>query len=131
MRKLANSFLFEFHDGIKDLPGSTPARQLLLMRALEYLDSLFQEARNDPALQRELATAYEKVGDIQGKALDFNVGDTSGALESYRKALALREALVKADASSADNRHALADSYSKMGMLLWQTSERDAALENT
>ncbi len=131
VRKLANSFLFEFHDSIKDLQGATPARHLILQRGLEYLDSLSQESRNDPALQRELATAYEKFGDLQGKALDFNIGDTAGASESYRKALKLREELVKADASSAANRRALADSYSKIGMLLWQTSERDAALENT
>jgi non-specific serine/threonine protein kinase/serine/threonine-protein kinase len=130
VRQLANSFLFELHDAIKDLPGATPARNLLVKRALEYLDGLYQEATNDSALQRELAAAYEKVGDLQGKTLDFNMGDTAGALASYGKALQLREALVKADAASAENRHALADSYNKLGMLLWQTSERDAALEN-
>jgi hypothetical protein len=40
VRELANSFLFEFHDAIKDLPGSTPARELVTNKALEYLDRL-------------------------------------------------------------------------------------------
>jgi hypothetical protein len=62
MRKLANSFPFEFHDAIEKLPGSTLARKLVVTRALEYLDSLAQEAGNDAALQQELATAYAKVG---------------------------------------------------------------------
>jgi non-specific serine/threonine protein kinase/serine/threonine-protein kinase len=130
VRRLANSFLFEFHDAIKDLPGATPARELLVKRALEYLDSLSQESQGDPALQRELATAYEKVGDLQGQTLNLNTGDTEGALASYGKALQLREALFRADPEVSENLRALADSYNKLGMLLWQTSERDAALEN-
>src|SRR5437868_2177946 len=66
VRQLANSFLFEFHDAIKDLPGATSARELVVRRALDYLDSLANEAGNDEQLQRELATAYQKVGDVQG-----------------------------------------------------------------
>ena len=64
VRKLANSFLFEFHDSIEHLQGSTPARELVVKRALEYLDSLSQESGSDPTLQRELVRAYEKVGDV-------------------------------------------------------------------
>jgi len=44
VRKLANSFLFEFDDAIRNLPGSTPARSLVVKRALEYLDGLAGEA---------------------------------------------------------------------------------------
>src|SRR5712664_85981 len=44
VRKLANSFLFEVHDAIERLPGSTAARELVIKRALEYLDKLAQEA---------------------------------------------------------------------------------------
>ena len=40
VRKLAHSFLFEFDEAIKNLPGSRPARSLVVKRALEYLDSL-------------------------------------------------------------------------------------------
>ncbi len=36
VRRLANSFLFEFHDAIADLPGSTKARELMVRRASEY-----------------------------------------------------------------------------------------------
>ena len=32
VRKLAGSFLFELHDSIRDLPGSTPARELIVRR---------------------------------------------------------------------------------------------------
>ena len=58
VRRLANSFLFEFHDAIAHLPGSTPARKLVVAKALEYLGSLEAESGSDVSLQQELAAAY-------------------------------------------------------------------------
>jgi non-specific serine/threonine protein kinase/serine/threonine-protein kinase len=95
VRKLANSYLFEFHDAIRDLPGSTAARQLVVKRALEYLDSLAREKGSDRELANELATAYEKVAMVQG-APGASLGDGAGALATLRKALAIRERLVAA-----------------------------------
>jgi eukaryotic-like serine/threonine-protein kinase len=94
VRKLANSLIFELHDSIRNLPGSTAARKLLVQRALEYLDSLNQEARGDASLQRELATAYERVGDVQSRLEVASLGDPIAATKSYRKAHELRKALA-------------------------------------
>ena len=95
VRRLAHSLMFEIHDSVKDLQGSTPTRRLIVTRALQYLDGLAREAGDNPGLQRELATAYEKVGDIQGNPYSANLGDTKGALTSYRKAARIREAIGK------------------------------------
>ena len=100
VRKLANSFLFDVHDEIRELPGSTRARQRLVATAQEYLDSLAREAQ-DTGLQRELAAAYERLGDVQGGALNANLGDMPGALESYRKAAAIHESLASTRAPGA------------------------------
>jgi non-specific serine/threonine protein kinase/serine/threonine-protein kinase len=89
VRKLANAILFDIHDAIRDLPGSTGARELVLTRALEYLDSLARDSGDNSALRYELARAYAKVGSIQGSPTDANIGDTSAALASYQKALAI------------------------------------------
>ena len=62
VRKLANSVVFELHDSIENLPGSTRARELLVKKALEYLDNLSQESGNDAELQRELANGGEAAG---------------------------------------------------------------------
>jgi tetratricopeptide (TPR) repeat protein len=94
VRQLANSLLFEIHDAIRDLPGSTPARKLLVDRALTYLDSLAGEAAGDASLSRELATAYERVAMVQGHYLQANLGDTAGSLRSYQKAEAIRERVL-------------------------------------
>lgn len=100
VRRLSTSFLFEFHDAIATLPGSTPARLLVVSKALEYLDSLAAEAEGDRELQRELAAAYDRVGDVQGNPGAANLGDIAGAIASYRKAEAIRRALA-ADAPEA------------------------------
>lgn len=95
VRALANSLMFDVHDSIQDLPGSTAARKLLVEKALRYLDSLSRDAASDASLRRELAVAYEKVGTVQGNPFGGNVGDTQGALKSYRKSLAIWDILVK------------------------------------
>jgi serine/threonine protein kinase len=93
-RKIANSLLFEIHDSISDLSGATPARKLLVARAVEYLDNLAKDAQNDMTLQDELAAGYEKIGDVQGNPLGPNLGEAEAAIESYAKALAIREMLA-------------------------------------
>jgi non-specific serine/threonine protein kinase/serine/threonine-protein kinase len=102
VRAVAKSLMFEVHDSIKDLPGATPARKLIVSRALEYLDGLSQEAGGDPSLQRELAAAYERIGDVQGNPYAANIGDAIGAAASYHKSLAIRESLLRGDPSNAD-----------------------------
>ncbi len=118
VRQLANSFVFEVHDAVVNLPGSTTARSLIVQRGLNYLDSLAQDAGNDPGLQRELAGAYEKLGAVQYTPSVAHLGDLPGALQSHRKAAALREALVAADPSNLDYRRELLDSYWFIATLL-------------
>lgn len=101
IRALANSLIFDVHDSIRDLPGSTPARKEIVARALEYLDKLAKEGPKDMSLQLELAAGYEKVGDVQGYPLGPNLGETAAAAESYAKALAIRESIF-ADISTEE-----------------------------
>ncbi|MGA8153528.1 MAG: protein kinase [Terriglobales bacterium] len=131
VRRMANSLMFEVHDAIKDLPGSTPARKLLVSRALEYLDSLNQEAKGDPSLMRELAAAYERIGDVQGQPRQANLGDSAGAAASYRKALAIRESLAAADSRNLDVRRELTPNYGKLSDLLWAMGDPKGAMENS
>ena len=112
VRKLANSLLSDIYDSVRDLPGSTPSRKLIVDGALQYLDSLAQESAGDQSLQRELADAYEKVGRVQGgDPGQPNLGDTAGALSSFRKMLTVRQALAKANPNGVDDQIALARSY--------------------
>lgn len=91
-RRLANAFLIE-HDALASIPGGTGLREKLMTDALQYLDALAAESAGMPGIQEELALAYEKMGDVQGRADGPNLGDTAAAINSYRKAIALREQL--------------------------------------
>ena len=130
VRKLANSFMFSVHDDIAELPGSTRARESLVKSALEYLNSLAQETGDDPTLQRELAQAYQRVGDVQGNPTNANLGDTAGALTSYRKALAIADALVLAHPADAEAGRTLALIHQRLGDLQAWTGDLSGAVES-
>jgi len=129
VRSLANSLIFDVHDSIKDLPGSTPARKLIVDRALQYLNALAQESGNDLALQRELATAYERVGLVQGHYLQNSLGDTQGSLVSYQKALAIRK-LVDSKSSDWNDRLALAASHHLVANQQWALGDNADAVQS-
>lgn len=89
VRSLANTFIFDVHDRIRDLAGATEARQVIVATALRYLESIRQDAGSDAELQLELGAAYQRIGDVQGEPSKSNLGDSRGALASYRRAEAL------------------------------------------
>ncbi len=92
VRRLANTVIFDLHDAIAPLPGSTDARRLLIQRALTYVDGLAAEASGDLPLQRELARAYERLAEVQGRPGNANLGDRDGARSSLEKSLGVMEA---------------------------------------
>ena len=130
VRQLANSFLFEFHDAIENLSGSTPARKLVVSRAVEYLDKLAAESAGDPALQRELGTAYEKIGKIQGNSYFSNLGDTDGAMKSYTRSLEIRQALADADPENREIQYELAISHRGVGDIHYTVNDLRAGLQS-
>jgi eukaryotic-like serine/threonine-protein kinase len=128
VRHLAHVFLFDFEESIHRVPGATKARQLLVKTALEYLASLSQEASGDASLTRELADAYEKVGDIQGEPRAGNVGNTEGAVHSYQHAISLRQSLGDAESMDPAIRIAMAAGLVKLANVQARTPELEAAL---
>jgi serine/threonine protein kinase/tetratricopeptide (TPR) repeat protein len=130
VRALANSLMFEIHDGISQLPGSTSVRELLVKKSLQYLDSLSQEASGDSSLQRELASAYDRVGDLQWSNEFANQGDSAGALQSYHKALAIRELLAAANPNDSKMQIELFDEYIRLADPLEASGDFAGALED-
>lgn len=123
VRELAHSVVFDYHDAIEKLPGATPVRERLVKDALKYLDSLAADATGDTTLQRELAEAYQKIGDIQGNSFYANLGQTQQGIDSHRKSLALREALYAADRRNHRIGVELARSHDRVGDLLWASND--------
>jgi tetratricopeptide (TPR) repeat protein len=137
VRELAHSVLFDYHDAIAALPGSTSVRQRLVKDALAYLDKLSQTAGNDTSLLRELAAAYEKVASVQGGATlssrgtvlsSSHLGNTKGAEQNLTKALAIREKVAALEPGSRDVRQELAYCYEKIGVLYIVNGPPDKAV---
>ena len=135
VRQLANKVVFKYHDAIAVLPGSTEAREMLVTDATEYLDKLSQDAQDNPALAKELALSYLKIGDVQGQTYRANVGDSKGALESYRKSISLLENLVRRDPQNIEYTKSLREAYRQLAYLAvrledWTTARESADRES-
>jgi tetratricopeptide (TPR) repeat protein len=92
LRALAHAVVFDVNDALAPIPGTTAARKLVVETALQYLDRLNQDRVSDPALREELAAAYIRIGKVQGGAFLPNIGDSAGAIASFRKAIATTDA---------------------------------------
>jgi len=102
VRELTSTMVFELPETIASLPGTTKLRERLLQKGTSYLDSLAHTNHDDPALLRDLATAYNKLGRLQGNPANSSLGDPDIAFQSLNKALSLREELL-ADNPDDDN----------------------------
>ncbi|MBL8909500.1 MAG: protein kinase [Archangium sp.] len=128
VRSLARSVLFDYHDGIAALPGSTSLRERLVKDASQYLDALSAEAKDDVGLRQELATAYLKLGDVQGDPFAASLGDTRAATASYLRARTLAESVLVDRPNDWDARHVIAASHEKVGAIVEVAGALDDAL---
>jgi len=128
--KLTHSLLFDYHDAIAGLSGSTPIRMKLVRDTIDYLDRLGRESGGSLPLQRQLAAAYLRIGDVQGRPYSANLGDTAGALASYRRAAALLQPLSAAHPRDDGLRSELGDAREAAGRLLTRAVDYPGALEN-
>ena len=121
IRELASGLLGDLDGALENLPGATGARELLARKVLHYLDGLARVEVRDASLQRDLANAYERLADIVGGVKASNLGDSTAALESYRKALGIFEKV----SSNRDR----ARVHSKISDVLALTGAHVAALD--
>ncbi len=129
LRGLTNSLMFELSDEIDR--GPTQARIVLVRKASEYLNRFSQETNGDSSVQHELATSYLKLGDLQGRPYRPNIGDSAGALVSYRHALQLLEPLAASDSANVEIQSATATAYERIGFLSHRMGESGEAKDYT
>ena len=94
MRRLANVFVFDVHDAVRQLQGSTRAQKLIVETGLQYLDAVSESSRGDAQLEAELAAAYIHIGEVQGEAMAADLGDIGAAQASYEKARKLLDSAL-------------------------------------
>jgi tetratricopeptide (TPR) repeat protein len=131
VRQLAGALMFDVHDSIVELPGATQARELIVKTTIRYLESLEREAKGDVGLQRELARAFVRVGDVQGNPTNPNLGNTAGALTSYHRAIAIAQAALADAPRDLDTSRALAFAHRRLGDVLALTGNVPGGLKET
>lgn len=129
IRELAGSFLGELDDELERLPGSTTARAMLARKLLVYLDRLAKEQVGDAALQRDLAVAYERLGDVEGGPTVSNLGHSDNAMAAYSKALGIYERLAHEHPKDAQFVKDQARGYSRMSDIKSLMGDLAGALE--
>lgn len=128
LRAMTRVFMFDVHDAILTVPGTTEARALMVRTAMQYLERLAAEAAPDPSLRRELAAGFVKVGDAQGNPSGPNLGDSAGARVSYARAIDIAGALVEADGHDLDAARTLALAHRRLADVLAWMGDKGAAL---
>ncbi|MCZ6817699.1 MAG: tetratricopeptide repeat protein, partial [Planctomycetota bacterium] len=117
VQDLAHAFIDGIEPRIKHLVGSTSAREYVVSKGLEYLDSLTRESEGHLELQWELGSAYFKIGEIQGGPQGANLGDREGALDSHRKGLALIKAIAETKPNDHNLQYQLGTAYQRVAVL--------------
>ena len=115
VRQFARTMLFDVDTALRD--GPTAGREKLVATTLLYLDRLSSERLTDASLMREVAEAYERVGDIQGNSMQSNLGRPKDARQSQDKALVLRERVLRLTPTDPANLAGLASTHERLGDL--------------
>ena len=131
IRSLATTSVFDIHDRIAELPGSTPVREFIVTTGIAYLDNLAAEAGDDnPDLLYELCLAYLRAGDAAGNPYQSSLGQHETALKSYRQAEALGKRLVAIEPANADYAAALISARISIADTTGATQHIDEAHQN-
>ena len=120
--------MFELYDGIRDLAGSSTARRLIVTKAQRQLELLSAGSEKDPELQRDLAAAYERMGELRIDPAQPAKANAAAALDAYQRAVALRRKIAAQPASQPRDRRDLALSLSKLGDGEMMAGNMDKAL---
>jgi serine/threonine protein kinase len=96
--------IIDLDKAIRDLPGSTEARQRLVSVSIKYLEGLAADARGNLDLAQELGEGYWRIARIQGVPLELNIGQSAQADASLKKAGAFLDRVL---ASRPADRNAL------------------------
>ncbi len=117
VRRIADTKEFQAGGSLAVAAGSTSVRGTLNERAVESLEQLLKDSPDDPRIQRDLATAYQRLALVQGTVFSANYGERKTARATMEKALDLNQKLFEANPSSLANRSALVDTLGYLGRM--------------
>ncbi|TAG46380.1 MAG: serine/threonine protein kinase [Betaproteobacteria bacterium] len=87
VRALSHGALFDVDAALRNVPGTTAARRLLIDRAARYLDELSNEGA--PELAGEAGSGWLQLGVLQSETAHASTGELVAARERFERAIAL------------------------------------------
>lgn len=87
VRALANGALFDVDAALRNVPGTTAARAVLIERAAKYLDELSSEGT--PELAGEAGTGWLRLAILQNETAQSVTGQSGIAQRNFERAIAL------------------------------------------
>ncbi len=128
LRSLTGSMLFEFYDGVASLEGTTAVKELVISRAITYLEKLESRNSGNPELMNEVSDGYQRLGNIQGNSYVANMGKTGDAYISYSKAVRISESLVIKNSTNQKYAFSLSQAYLGLGDIMYTLGRLDTTL---
>ena len=131
VRELATGTLFDVDEKIRNLPGSTEARELIASTALDRLDRLARphgDGQETPALLHDLARAYLRLGDVLGRQGSSSLGRTDDAARAYRKGFELLGRIAPGVGDERDRHVTLAALHARLADVAEAESRAEDAI---
>lgn len=116
VRELSGFIMFDFHDEVAKLEGSTQAREMLVNKALAYLDALRATPDASLELRIEIAKGYKRLSDVTGNPAFDNLGRREEASRLLDLAAGQIEELRRENAESAPVLSAYVDIFTAAGL---------------
>ena len=117
VRTLSRSVMFELHDAVVPLKGSTAARKLIVDKSLVYLDALAKDAEAREDVQLDVVKGYLRLSDLCGKDLGVaSMGSRGDAFRLAEQAIEVARRVVIKNPGTVQGRELLVDALAYAGM---------------
>ncbi len=132
LQSLASVAIFDLDEEVRKLPGSLPARRMILETATTYLANLESAARLDPGARAELANAYQKTSQLLFAQTGQSAQRQADSFALLEKSYRLREELGQFASRDSKLRQAYAETardYGQQLRLRRRVEESDRVME--
>jgi serine/threonine protein kinase len=124
-RELVRTMIFDLHDSVARLQGSTQARLAIVSTAQRYYDSLAADPAADDELRLEIAEGYLRLAGVVGHTPRSSLGDSEAAKRNYAAAIVLLEPLHRLHPENAPVALALSRALLRRATITFTPAELD------
>jgi serine/threonine protein kinase len=129
IESLADSTISDMTEKLQNSSASVETQAELFQGAIQYLDQLRKNSRNDPRILLQLSKAYRRLGNLEGSPFVANLGNRGVAVASFQDAL--QSALAaQARLPGAESTTAVIIAYHQLGQFETFAGDLDKARDH-